>query len=76
MSQVLIEKGNKRIIRAWTFYDWAVSVYALVITTAIFPTFYEHVTTTQLSDGTTSDRVTYFGFEFSNTELYYAQHGI
>lgn len=66
----MIEKGNKRIIRAWTFYDWAISVYALVITTAIFPTFYEKVTTTTLSDGSISDRVKYFGYEFSNTELY------
>ena len=66
----MIEKGNKRIIRAWTFYDWAISVYALVITTAIFPTFYQTVTTRELPDGTTSDLVTYFGLTFTNTELY------
>ncbi|MDX1686215.1 MAG: MFS transporter, partial [Saprospiraceae bacterium] len=66
----MIEKGNKKIIRAWTFYDWAVSVYALVITTAIFPTFYEKVTTRVLQDGTTTDIVSYFGYTFNNTELF------
>jgi UMF1 family MFS transporter len=67
---MVIEKGNKRIIRAWTFYDWAVSVYALVITTAIFPTFYEKITTRPLTDGTTSDLVNFFGYTFSNTQLF------
>jgi UMF1 family MFS transporter len=66
----LIEKGNKKIIRAWTFYDWSISVYALVITTAIFPTFYQSVTTQKLADGTVSDTVTYFGLSFTNTELF------
>jgi UMF1 family MFS transporter len=66
----MIEKGNKKIIRAWTFYDWANSVYPLVITTAIFPTFYQAVTTTTLPDGTETQLVTFFGFTFSNSELY------
>ena len=33
--------GNKKIQKAWTFYDWANSVYPLVISSAIFPIFYE-----------------------------------
>ncbi len=40
-----MEKGNKRIIRGWVFYDWANSVYNLVISSAIFPIFYDKVTT-------------------------------
>lgn len=36
-----VEKGDPKIIRAWTFYDWANSVYPLVISSAIFPIFYE-----------------------------------
>ena len=36
----MIEKGNKKIIRGWVFYDWANSVYNLVISSAIFPIFY------------------------------------
>ena len=32
-------KSNKKIQKAWTFYDWANSVYPLVISSAIFPVF-------------------------------------
>ena len=32
---------NTKIQKAWTFYDWANSVYPLVISSAIFPVFYE-----------------------------------
>ncbi|MGI9191337.1 MAG: MFS transporter [Chitinophagaceae bacterium] len=40
--------SNPRIIRAWTYYDWANSAYSLIITSAIFPAYYaaivpEHV---------------------------------
>ena len=37
----MIEKGDKKIIKGWVMYDWANSVYSLVISTAIFPIFYE-----------------------------------
>ena len=30
----------KKVLNAWAFYDWANSVYPLVINTAIFPLFY------------------------------------
>ena len=40
-----MEKGNKKIIRGWLFYDWANSVYNLVISSAIFPIFYDNATT-------------------------------
>ncbi len=33
-------KGDKRILNAWAFYDWANSVYALVISSSIFPLYY------------------------------------
>ena len=33
-------KGSKKILFAWAFYDWANSVYSLVISSAIFPIFY------------------------------------
>lgn len=51
-------------------YDWANSAYPLVITTAIFPTFYIAVTTTKLADGSSSDMVTFFGYQLTNSELY------
>jgi UMF1 family MFS transporter len=39
-----MEKGNKKIIRGWVMYDWANSVYNLVISSAIFPIFYDSQT--------------------------------
>ena len=51
--------------KAWMFYDWANSVYSLVISTAIFPIYYASVT----SSGE-SDLVSFFGFEIVNTVLY------
>ena len=35
-----LQKGSKKLIGAWTLYDWANSVYSLVISTAIFPIYY------------------------------------
>ncbi|MBV6405381.1 MAG: MFS transporter [Flavobacteriales bacterium] len=37
-------KGDKRLIRAWTMYDWANSAYSLTITSAIFPIYYAAIT--------------------------------
>ncbi|AJH15978.1 MFS transporter [Myroides profundi] len=33
-------KGDKKLLNAWAFYDWANSVYALVISSSIFPLYY------------------------------------
>lgn len=46
----MLEKGNKKIIRGWIFYDWANSVYNLVISSAIFPIFYDKVTSRMFLD--------------------------
>ena len=35
-----LEKGSKKLINAWAFYDWANSVYSLVISSAIFPIYF------------------------------------
>lgn len=61
-----MEKNNPKITRAWCFYDWANSVYSLVITTAIFPIYYTAITMQQ--DG--SDPVSFFGWEISASVLY------
>ncbi len=60
-----IQKGDKRIIRAWASYDWANSAYALVISSAIFPIFFEKVTNTN-----GDDTLHFLGMSFKNTELY------
>lgn len=65
-----IKKGDKKLINAWAFYDWANSSYPLVITTAIFPIFYEKVTSTIVDDKVVDDTVMLFGTKFINTELY------
>ena len=38
------EKGSSKLIKAWAFYDWANSVYPLVISTAVFPLYYSSIT--------------------------------
>lgn len=34
------QKGDTKVLNGWAFYDWANSVYALVISSSIFPLFY------------------------------------
>ncbi len=59
-------KNDAKVIRAWCMYDWANSVYSLVITSAIFPVYYQAVTTAL--DG--SDQVSFFGYGIANSVLY------
>jgi UMF1 family MFS transporter len=59
-------KNDKKVTNAWAFYDWANSVYNLVITTVIFPMFYLAVTSGKMPQ----DRVNFFGFTPINSELY------
>ena len=40
----MIVKNDKKTINGWVMYDWANSVYALVITTAIFPSYFYNQT--------------------------------
>ena len=61
----MILKNDKKTIRAWTFYDWANSVYPLVISSAIFPIFYEKVTKNDLGG-----MIPFCGGEFINTAFY------
>lgn len=67
----MLEKGNKRIITGWVFYDWANSVYPLIISSAIFPILFETKTSVKNEAGqTVYDTVSFFGREFHNTEFY------
>src|SRR5277367_1468096 len=59
-----LEKDNKKIITAWAFYDWANSVYPLVITSTIFPIYYLSVTKTGQSNN-----VDFLGLKFENSAL-------
>ncbi len=60
----MLQKGSKKLINAWAFYDWANSVYPLVITTAVFPLYYGAIT------GGKNATLEVLGYEFNNTELY------
>jgi UMF1 family MFS transporter len=68
----MIEKGDKKIIRGWVMYDWANSVYPLIISSAIFPILYETQTSVKdpISKTTIFDTVSVLGMEFKNTEFY------
>lgn len=63
-------KDNPKIIRAWTFYDWANSVFPLVITSAIFPNFYDYVTTHDESKKYIGDQIHAFGGTFQNQDIF------
>lgn len=65
-----MQKNDKKIIRAWTFYDWANSVFPLVINSAIFPAFYEYQTTHDAAGNIVNSDITVGGHIFKNTELY------
>jgi UMF1 family MFS transporter len=54
-------KNQPRILRGWAFFDWANSAYALVITVAIFPGYFLHIT---------ADEVKILGLKISDSALY------
>lgn len=56
-----IVKDDQKTINGWAMYDWANSVYSLVITSSIFPIFFEN---------NTASEVDLFGRTFKNTALY------
>ena len=64
-----MQTASKRVVNAWAMYDWANSVYNLVITSTIFPAYYEAVTGDG-NENTLIDKIKIGSFEFSNTALY------
>ncbi|MFC6859736.1 MFS transporter [Zunongwangia atlantica] len=62
-----LPKGSKKLLNAWAFYDWANSVYSLVISSAIFPIFYGALTIIKDSEGNIiNDKVPFLGFDLNN----------
>jgi UMF1 family MFS transporter len=52
-----MQTAPKKVIWAWTMYDWANSAYSLIITSAIFPAFYTAIAPPQVHFlGRTFDR--------------------
>ena len=62
-----MQTASKKIVNGWAMYDWANSVYNLVITTTFFPAYYAAVTGTQ--NGQFKNGVPFLGRMFVNTEL-------
>jgi MFS transporter, UMF1 family len=64
-----MQTASKKIVNGWAMYDWANSVYNLVITSTIFPAYYEAITKgTKDTDG--NEVVSFVGRSFVNTSLY------
>ena len=61
-----MQTASKKIINGWAMYDWANSVYNLVITTTFFPIYFAAVA----RDEKHSDTVTFLGKKFVNSSLY------
>lgn len=64
-----MQTASKKVINGWAMYDWANSVYNLVITSTIFPAYYETITGDG-NDNTPEDTIQLFGREYVNTSLY------
>ena len=62
-----LQKGSKKLINAWAFYDWANSVYPLVISTAVFPIYY---TSMANSFANTEGDISFLGTHWNPTTLY------
>ena len=58
-----LPKGHPKLLNAWAFYDWANSVYSLVIASAVFPIFYNSLFEKD------NPYVVLFGFNFKNSAL-------
>lgn len=59
----ILEKGSTKLLNAWAFYDWANSVYPLVISSAVFPIFFESLFTDR------SHYIAVFGMSLKNSAL-------
>lgn len=65
-----LPKGDKKLLNAWAFYDWANSVYNLTITSAVFPIFWGALTIVRNDNGDIiSDNVDFLGYTFNNDTL-------
>ncbi|WP_313808220.1 MFS transporter [Flavobacterium sp.] len=59
-----LEKGSAKLLNAWASYDWANSVYSLVIASAIFPIYYAQLFK---NEGITA--IDFCGMTLKNTAL-------
>ena len=62
----MTETASKRVITGWAMYDWANSVYNLVITTTFFPIYFIAATHHHFK----SDDIPFLGLRINNSSLY------
>ncbi len=62
----MIQTASKKVINGWAMYDWANSVYNLVITTTFFPLYFTSATHHFFK----SDNIPFLGHTFVNSSLY------
>lgn len=61
-----MQTASKKVINGWAMYDWANSVYNLVITTTFFPIYFAASTKTAFGD----EQIPFLGRKFINSALY------
>lgn len=64
IDQAIVENiliNNKKTINGWAFFDWANSVYSLVISTAVFPIYFIAVA---------PEFINVFGVSYNNSSFY------
>ena len=62
----MIQTAPKKVINGWAMYDWANSVYNLVITTTFFPIYFTAATRHHFK----SEMIPFLGHSFVNSSLY------
>jgi UMF1 family MFS transporter len=62
-----MQTAAPKIVRSWAMYDWANSVYNLVITTTFFPAYYAAVTA--VTQEKFAKGVPFLGVTYVNTEI-------
>jgi len=65
-----MQTASKKVITGWAMYDWANSAYNLVITSTIFPAYYDAITSTKGINNTISHKITFLGGEYESASLY------
>ena len=65
----MLKIGDKKLINAWAFYDWANSVYSLVISTAVFPIYYAGLTSSE-GFANADGKIAFLGTLWTPTTLY------
>ena len=63
-----MQTASKKVVNAWAMYDWGNSAYNLVITSTIFPAYFEAIAADNKTISKTA--ITFLGRQFDNTSLY------